>query len=93
MRASITCSLVASGLAARTFSRIEVLNRRLFWNTKATWSISTWGWIRVTSTPPTFTTPEAASQNLGIRLAAVVLPPPEGPTSATVCPGSAVKET
>ena len=29
----------------------------------------------------------------GIRLAAVVLPPPEGPTRATVCPGSAVKET
>ena len=46
-----------------------------------------------TSTPPTSTAPELTSQNRGIRLAAVVLPPPEGPTKATVCPGSAVKET
>ena len=30
---------------------------------------------------------------LGIRLAAVVLPPPEGPTSATVSPTRRVKET
>ena len=71
---------------------MDVLNRRLFWKTKAIWSMSTWGSICVTSTPPTFTTPEVASQNRGIRLAAVVLPPPEGPTRATVCPGSTVKE-
>ena len=45
------------------------------------------------ATPPTSTVPVSASQNRGIRLAAVVLPPPEGPTSATVSPGSAVKET
>ena len=91
--AARTCSRVASGRAARTFSKIEALNRRLFWNTKAIWSMSTWGSICRTSTPPTFTAPEAVSQNRGIRLAAVVLPPPEGPTRATVCPGSAVKET
>ena len=54
--------------------------------------MSTCGLICRTSTPPTSTTPDAASQKRGIRLAAVVLPPPEGPTSATVCPGSAVKE-
>ena len=72
---------------------MEALNRRLFWNTKATCSISTWGSICFTSTPPTSTVPEVASQKRGMRLAAVVLPPPEGPTSATVCPGSTVNET
>ena len=72
---------------------MEVLNSRLFWNTKAIWSMSAWGSMSRTSTPPTSTAPEDTSQNRGIRLAAVVLPPPEGPTRATVCPGSAMKET
>ena len=55
--------------------------------------MSTWGAMSHTSTPPTVTLPLSTSQNRGIRLAAVVLPPPEGPTRATVCPGSAVKVT
>ena len=33
--AARTCSRVALGRAARTFSKMEALNRRLFWNTKA----------------------------------------------------------
>mgnify|MGYP007134845489 CR=1 FL=1 len=91
--AARTSPRVAFGREARTFSRIEALNRRLFWNTKAIWSMSTWGSICRTSAPPTFTMPEVTSQKRGIRLAAVVLPPPEGPTRATVRPGSTVKET
>ena len=44
-----------------------------------------------TSTPPTLTLPESTSQKRGTRLAAVVLPPPEGPTSATVEPAGTSK--
>ena len=33
------------------------------------------------------------NEKRGIKLAAVVFPPPDGPTRATVCPGSAVKDT
>ncbi len=90
--ASTSCR-VAAGRAARTFSKMEVLNSRLFWKTKATRSIRMWGSICRTSTPPTLTEPVVTSQKRGIRLAAVVLPPPDGPTSATTWPGSAVKET
>ncbi len=46
-----------------------------------------------TSTPPTSTCPPSASQKRGTRLAAVVLPPPDGPTSATVEPAGTVKLT
>ncbi len=46
-----------------------------------------------TSTPPTSTRPPSTSQKRGTRLAAVVLPPPEGPTSATVAPAGTSKLT
>ena len=46
-----------------------------------------------TSTPPTSTRPSHASQKRGTRLAAVVLPPPDGPTNATVDPAGTLKLT
>ena len=41
-----------------------------------------------TSCPSMRTAPDVTSYSLGIRLLIVVLPPPDGPTSATSCPGS-----
>src|SRR5699024_12327964 len=49
--------------------------------------------LPISSAPPTVTLPLSVSQNRGIRLAAVVLPPPEGPTRATTCPGRTEKLT
>ena len=46
-----------------------------------------------TSTPPSRTVPSAGSQKRAASLAAVDLPPPDGPTSAVTCPCFAVKET
>ena len=46
-----------------------------------------------TSTPPTSTLPEFASQKRGMSEAHVDLPPPEGPTSASVLPAGISKLT
>ena len=78
--AASTCSRVASGLAARTFSPSVPLNSRLVWKTNAILSISSCGSASRTSTPPTSTRPAVASQKRGIRLAHVDLPTPDGPT-------------
>ena len=91
--AASTSSRVASGRAARTFSKTLCLNRRFAWNTKATRPMRSCGSISRTSTPPSRTVPPLTSQNRGTRLAAVVLPPPEGPTSATVAPAGTSKLT
>ena len=42
--------------------------------------------MRRTSTPPTKTEPSSASQKRGTSDASVDLPPPDGPTRATVAP-------
>ena len=42
--------------------------------------------ISLTFVPPMFISPSLTSQNLAIRLASVVLPPPDGPTSAICSP-------
>ena len=91
-RAAMISSRVASGLPIRTFSKIEALIRRLFWNTKETVFISSSLAMCFTSTPPIFTCPPCGSKNRQIRLASVVLPPPEGPTKATVCPAGIERE-
>ena len=67
--------------------------RRLFWNTKDTVSISSSLGISRTSAQPMKMLPLCTSKNLHIRLASVDLPPPEGPTSATVCPDRMSIET
>ena len=89
----MTSSRVASGRAARTFSRTDCEKSRLAWKTKATRPMRSRGSIWRTSMPPTRTRPESTSQKRGTRLAAVVLPPPEGPTSATVAPAGTSKLT
>ena len=66
---------------------------RFAWKTKATRPMRSAGSMSRTSVPPTRTCPESASQKRGTRLAAVVFPPPEGPTSATVAPAGTSKET
>ena len=84
--AASTSSRVASGRAARMLSSRLCLNSLSFWNTKATRSMSSACGMDRTSTPPPSTRPALASQKRGTSEAAVVLPPPEGPTSATVAP-------
>ena len=46
-----------------------------------------------TSWPPTVILPPCTSQNRAIRLQSVVLPPPEGPTTAVMLPEGTVKLT
>ncbi len=46
-----------------------------------------------TSMPPTSTAPAVTSYTRGTSIAVVDLPAPDGPTSATICPGSTVKLT
>ena len=46
----------------------------------------------LTSTPSTRTSPDVASYNRGMRAARELFPLPVGPTTATVCPGSALNE-
>ena len=69
------------------------LKSRVFWKTKETESISSERGTSRTSTPPTSTRPSSTSQNLGTRLAMVLLPPPDGPTSAIVSPSGIAKLT
>ena len=45
-----------------------------------------------TSWPPTRTAPDSASYSRATRWVTVVLPAPDGPTRAIICPGSAVNE-
>ena len=85
--AASTSASVACGLPRRTLSRMLPLSRRLFWNTKEMVSISSSLGIARTSAPPTRTLPLCTSKNRQTRFASVDLPPPEGPTKATVCPG------
>lgn len=49
--------------------------------------------ISRTSAPPTQMLPLPTSKKRQMRLASVDLPPPDGPTSATVCPGRMSMET
>ena len=84
--AARTSSSLASGRPMRMLSASVPLNRRSFWNTKATVSISSAVGTARTSAPPTATVPSCGSQKRGMRLASVLFPPPEGPTSATVAP-------
>ena len=42
--------------------------------------------ISRTSTPPMLTEPESTSQKRGMRRSMVVLPEPEGPTTAVIAP-------
>ena len=86
LAAASTSARVAPGRAARMLSAMLCLNSRSFWNTNATRSISARCGMSRTSTSPMRTAPSPTSQKRGTRLAAVVLPPPEGPTSATVAP-------
>src|SRR5436190_8806918 len=46
-----------------------------------------------TSTPPTRTAPSVTSYTRGTSIAVVDLPAPDGPTSATIWPGSMVNDT
>ena len=46
-----------------------------------------------TSQPSIFTTPVVTSYSRGTSEAIVVLPAPDGPTKATICPGSICNET
>ena len=62
-----------------------------FWKPNATCFMSSDSGMARTSAPPISTDPDCGSQNRGTRLAAVVLPEPEGPTSATVEPCGTVK--
>ena len=64
------------------------LNSRSFWKTNATRSIKRAEGMSRTSTSPMRTAPSATSQKRGTSEATVVLPPPEGPTKATVVPCS-----
>ena len=63
------------------------LMRRLFWNTKDTVSISSSLAMSRTSAPPMRMLPLPTSKKRGISPASVDFPPPEGPTSAAICPG------
>ncbi len=83
----------ASGRAARTFSSSVWRKSRFVWNTNATRSMRSCGSMSRTSTPPTRTLPASTSQKRGTSAAVVDLPPPEGPTSATVEPAGTAKLT
>ena len=92
-RAESASASVASGLPSLTLSRMLPLSRRLFWNTNETVSISSSFGISRTSAPPTQMLPLPTSKKRQMRLASVDLPPPDGPTSATACPGRMSMET
>ena len=91
--AASTSASEASGLPMRTLSRMLPLIRRLFWNTKDTVSISSRLFTLRTSTPPIRTLPLCGSKKRAIRLASVDLPPPDGPTKATVWPAPMERDT
>ena len=92
-KASVISSRVASGFAICTFSNIDVLMRRLFWNTKDTLSIKVSFGISRISIFPINMHPFCGSKNLVTILARVVLPPPDAPTNATTCPGLIFSDT
>ncbi len=91
--AFIISSRVASRRPIATFSSIEVLINRLFWNTKETIFIRSSLGISLTSIPPIKTLPFCGSKNREIKLASVVFPPPEGPTKATFSPAFIATDT
>jgi hypothetical protein len=62
------------------------------WKTKDTRFISCSDAISTTSEPPTIICPSSVSQNRGTSRAIVVLPLPEGPTSARVVPSAISNE-
>src|SRR5215213_5001013 len=82
---------VASGLAYRMFARTVSWKRYVSWvTTPMTLPRDTRLSFR-TSTPSISTAPASTSYNLGTRYVVVVLPDPDGPTSATRSPGLASK--
>ena len=91
--AARTSSSVASLLPMRMFSRIELSNSVTSWNTMEKSESSASGSVFETSMPPMVILPRPASQKRAARRETVVLPPPEGPTSAVTCPCLAVKLT
>ena len=69
------------------------------WNMWGSWVTIPMASVRLspvswrTSSPSTRTAPATTSYSRGTRCDMVVLPAPVGPTRATICPGSATKET
>ena len=92
-RASMTSCSVASGRDSLTFSRTDRFRSLLSWNTYDTVFINSSFGISLTFTPPIFTAPFCTSQKRAISPAAVVFPPPEGPTSASEVPLFTLKLT
>jgi hypothetical protein len=75
------------------FSLTVSWSRKGSWKTRPTCRSRSSGEISRTSTPPTATVPEVASQNRGISRAIVDLPDPEAPTRAHTVPSGTSKET
>ena len=91
-RASHSSSSVASSRPRRRLEATVPAKRKGFCGTSPSWAHRASGSARRTSVPPTSTRPSEASRSRGRRLTRVVLPEPVEPTTATVCPGPAVKE-
>ena len=93
LAAASICSRVAPGRPSAMFARTVSWHSATSWKTMANWD-SSHAWVASrTSTPPTRTVPESASQKRPTRRAIVVFPPPEGPTIAVTVPGSTEKDT
>ncbi len=89
---SSSCGRVGLGVHAGSRGR-EAWNRYVSWVTTPMTSPSDASVIRRTSMPSISTAPESTSYSRGIRYVVVVLPEPDGPTSATSSPGCASKST
>ena len=91
-RASHISSSVASGLPYWRLLATVPENRYGFWGTNPIEPHSTSGSSSRTSTPPTSTEPDVASNSRGTKPTRVVLPAPVLPTMAVVVPATVVKE-
>jgi hypothetical protein len=87
------CSGVASGAPYAMLSRIDAAKSRLSWSTTLICPRSDSSVYSRISRPSMRTTPPVGSYRRMTRFDSVVLPPPEGPTSATCWPGSIVSWT
>ena len=93
MAAATTCSWVASGRPNLMLFSTVSLKRYTDWNTMEMFFIRLSSLYSRTSWPPTVILPPWTSQKRAIRLHRVVLPPPEGPTTAVVLPAGTVRLT
>ena len=91
--AASTSSSVAPRRPRRMLPITVSSNSVTSWKTTEKSRSRTSGSTELTSTPPTVTRPELASQSLQLRRAQVDLPDPLGPTSAVTSPSRAVKLT